>query len=348
MKKSITTAPYLSAFCTELALILRSGFPVSEGLLMLRDEDNDRRSKALMGQLYEETDMGSSLSQALEKTGQFPRYMLDMVALGERTGRLEETMGALAEYYDRQAQMASAVRSAVAYPLILLVILLAVITVLITQVLPIFQSVFQQLGAEMSSFALGLMALGEGLSAASTVIAVVFGVILVAVLVCVLVPPVRSRLGGFLRRTFGGSGVWGRISVNRFTSAMAMAMASGLDLEESVDMAARIAGGARAIDERTARCREMILSGSRVGEALSKSGLFSTRNSRLLTLAESTGSLSDIMADIARRSEREVQDELDRIIGRVEPTLVILASVSVGVVLLSAMIPLLGIMSSIG
>lgn len=348
MRRTIINSTYLSLLCRELALMLHAGMPVSEGLLMLREDDNDPASRALMDRLCQAAEDGLPLSRVLEEGGCFPRYMLDMAALGERTGKLEETMDALSRYYEGQARMAASVRNAVLYPVILLVILGAVIAVLVTQVLPIFQSVFNQLGLRMSGPALAMMRAGEALAAASGWLGLVLAVVLAGAVVCALSPRARNRLLSLLRDAFGGRGVWRSISVNRFTAALSMAMSSGLDLEEAVDMAARVAGGNRAVDRSTQECRELILDGCRVGEALTRSGLLTRRGSRMLALAEQAGSTPEVMADIARRSEEEVQQRLDSLIARVEPTLVIVASAAVGVILLSAMLPLLSIMSSLG
>lgn len=88
--------------------------------------------------------------------------MLDMVGIGERSGRLDEVLDSLSAYYERSQVISRSVKSAATYPLIMIAIMAVIIGILIGSVLPVFNQVFQQLGSEMSSFAQGIMRFGAG------------------------------------------------------------------------------------------------------------------------------------------------------------------------------------------
>ena len=200
----------------------------------------------------------------------------------------------------------------------------------------------------MSPLALTLMRFGGWLTNASAVIAVVFSFIFVVCLVSWLIPSVRHFLLRALKNSFGAKGLMGELASSRFASAMALGIASGLETEKAIEMASSISGGSAAIDKKHKNCLEMIRSGDSLSDALYNSGIFNTRNSRMLALGVRSGMTDSAMAEIAERSGREVQDEIDKVIGRIEPTLVIITSVIVGVILFSVMLPLMGIMASIG
>lgn len=348
MPRSVATATYLSALCMELYHIQHSGISTADGLYMLVTDDNDTRSKALLQKVYESVDNSVPLSSAMRQTGDFPDYMCDTLELAERTGNVEQTLMALSEYYERRERLTVSIKNAVVYPVLLLVLMLVVIVVLITGVLPIFNDVFNNLGMEMSSFALALMNFGNGLSGAASVIAIVIAVLAVAALLIWLINPLRKRVYGLFNRAFGGRGVMGRVASARFASAMAMASSSGLDAEESVMAAAKICGGSGAVDSKTTKCVELLRGGKSISEAISEAGILSKRNCRMVTIAEKSGSLSEVLAEVARRSDTATHDEIDTLIGRIEPTLVIITSLLVGVILLSVMLPLMSIMTTIG
>ena len=90
------------------------------------------------------------LHEALKKTGAFPGYLLNMVRIGEQTGRLDDVMQSLAEYYEKEASLAQTIKNAVTYPLIMIFMMILVIIVLISKVMPVFNQVFKQLGSEMT------------------------------------------------------------------------------------------------------------------------------------------------------------------------------------------------------
>ena len=348
MKKGVLPSSYLSAFCLELSLTLQAGIPVEEGLSLMGDDERNQDSKALLSRLGAAMERGEQLSGAMAEEGVFPDYLVSMVALGEQTGKLENTLNGLAEYYKRQENLSASIRSAVFYPLILLLIMLIVILVLIIKVLPIFNDVFNQLGMQMSQAAVYLMEAGRWLSEASIVIAIVIGCILAAAMVVALVPALRIRAAELWRKIASRFQITKKIASARFAFAMAMTLSSGMDLDQALEDSRKLCGGQKEMAERIDKCQDRILSGERMGKALFETGIFSARDSRLLALAEKTGSMPEIMGKIAQSSEEAVQGEIDGMIGRIEPALVILTSVIVGVILLSVMLPLLGIMSSIG
>lgn len=243
--------------------------------------------------------------------------------------------------------MRSDIVGAVTAPAVLLVVMIAVVVLLITQALPVFDRTFAQLGVRMGALAEGMMRAGNVLARAGTWIAAAIGVIAVAAAAVALIPALRERFSTWFKREFGGRGILGQMAVSRFASALAMGAASGMSMEEAVETASKLCGGAREIDEKTERCRNAIMEGGSPADALAESGLFSGRDCRLLKLAERTGSLPETLAGLARRQEEESFRRIDRLAGAVEPAIVVVTSALAGVILLSVMLPLMGLLSAI-
>ena len=348
MKRLRVSAQYLPVFCRELYQLVRSGIPVGEGLAMLREDETDRETRTWLDALCRSMEEGMPLASALRETEAFPAYMTDMVALAEETGRLEDTLLSLQRHYDRQLRMAADIRGAVTVPVTLFAVMVAVVVLLVTQVLPVFDRVFAQLGVRMGAVATGMMNAGAVLAKAGTGLAVVLVLIAAAALVVALAPALREKFTGWFRRSFGGRGILGQMAVARFASSMSMAVASGLTMEDSVELAAKLCGGAREIDEKTARCHSDIQDGGSPADALAKSGLFTGRDCRLLKLAEQTGSLPETLEDLASRQEEAGLRSIDRMVGAIEPAIVVITSALAGVILLSVMLPLMGLLSTIG
>lgn len=344
-KKARVPEPYLPVFCRELHQLVRSGIPTAEGLSLLREDETDPEVLSWLDGLCKLTDEGRPLAEALSETKAFPAYMTDMVSLAEQTGRLEDTLLSLQRHYERQIRMKSEIRGAVTVPVVLLIVMIAVVILLITQVLPVFDRTFAQLGVSMGGVAAGMMRAGTALAKAGTWIATILAVIAVAALVIALAPSLREKFLAWFKFRHGGRGVLGQMAVSRFASSMAMATASGLSMDESVELAAKLCGGAKEIDEKTAKCRKDIEEGASPADALADSGLFSSRDCRLLKLAERTGSLPETLEDLAARQEEESLRRIDRTVSAIEPAIVVITSVLAGVILLSVMLPLMGLLS---
>ncbi len=338
---------FLSEFCTELALLVHAGMPVSEGLELMRDDGGDGASGRWLTKLSALAGSERLLSDALEACGGAPDYLIDTVRLGERAGKLDEALSALGLYYERLSYFTEGLRRALTYPLLLILLMAAVFVVLIGYVLPIFNEAFAQAGVELSQTALLLLNLGRWLSSAGAALLAGLAVFSAAVALLYRLPGTAQATKRRLIRVLGGERIARDISGARFAMALAMAVSAGIDMPRALELAKDVAGDGQ-LTERAEQFEQALARGESFEESLKKSGLFSVRDSRLLVLGMKTGRLDEQMSQIAEKSELRVLDALEDRLRRVEPTLVILLSFLVGVILFSVMLPLMGIMSALG
>lgn len=344
---NLLSSAELSAFCEQIALILKAGIPVQEGVAIMAEDDRNARGADLLAVIREHADMGESFRDSLEAAGAFPKYMLDMVAIGEQSGRLDEVMDSLVTYYERSESISKSLRSAVTYPVLMIVMMVVVIAILIVKVLPIFAQVFSQLGSQLSPFSQGILRVGGLLNQYAAVIVAVLAVI-VAVLVGLRFTKGGAALYGRLFRAFPGTRrLASKISAGRFASAMSLMLSSGLDVDQSLDMARALVDDP-AVQDKIAGCQMKISEGESFSDALSQAGIFSGVYNRMVSVGFKTGSVDGVMRKIADRCEAEVDDQIGTMISILEPTLVAVLSLIVGMILLSVMLPLMGIMTSIG
>jgi len=149
----------------------------------------------------------------------------------------------------------------------------------------------------------------------------------------------RVRASFFLTR-----GVHEKIASGHFASAMALTLSSGLDVDQSLEMAYKLVQ-TPSVREKIERCRTYMSEGTTFSEALIKVGIFSGLYAGMVSVAFKTGALDSVMEKLAARYEDDVNVQITRIISVVEPSLVIALSVIVGMILLSVMLPLMGIMA---
>lgn len=337
----------LAAFCGQVAILLHAGIAPIEGIRILLSDTKEKNSRNLLQAIIDAVDEGNSFTESLNAVGVFPDYVINTVRLGEQAGSLDEVMSSLAGYYEREAQISESVRSAVAYPLVMIVMMLLVIIVLITKVLPIFNQVFVQLGSQMTGFAASLMNIGEAMNSYSVIFIIVLAVI-VALAVFLsrsvkgrnIVRSIASRLHLF-RKYYEG------IASGRFASGMALALSAGLDTFESLRLVSGLVEN-RKVEEKIDKCREYIKKGESFAEALKKAEIFTNVNNRMISVGFKTGEADRVMNKIAEDFEEKTEKKVNEIISIIEPTLVIILSLVVGLVLLSVIMPLMGIMTSIG
>ena len=323
-----------------LHLALQAGISIAEGVEMYGEEESDSYRKERIGVIAGELGIGEQLSVALRKSEAFPDYMVDMIEVGEKTGKLDDTLLSLSRYYDRQEMIAKSIRGATTYPVMLLCVLLLVLVVFVVRILPIFYDVYRQLGAEMSGVATVALNFGNWLSAFWVPIVIVLAVVIILAVI------LRSKLKAALRKIFMGGKLGASMQGARFASILSMTLTSGMDADEALTMAARLADDA-GMREKITTAAKRAETGMSLAQCVADVGIFSMLYNRMLAIGVRTGSADTVMEEIARRTGDEANDRLEMFVGKIEPTLVIIMSLLIGLLLLSVMLPLAGIMSAI-
>ena len=336
----------LSSFCGQLALILRSGISATEGLTVMLDDTTDNTERAILQQILEKQDETGSLYPALACTNLFSAYLLQMVKIAEETGTLDEVMQALSDHYAREDAIMHSIRSAVAYPAVMAGMMIAVIIILLVKVMPIFNQVFIQLGTEMTGISRGLMNVGTVLNRYSMFFLALLVLLLAAGLTLSHSAKGRSSFYEMLCHFHLFRTLRDEISTCRFAGAMGLTLRSGLDPERSLELVQNLMEDP-VFSTRTKDCLEKLRAGEDFGAAMHTSGLLSGLYARMVLLGIRTGETEKVMDDIARISQENLDNQIGQILSAIEPTLVIALSLIVGVILLSVMFPLMGIMSGI-
>ena len=327
--------PELASFCGEMGMILRSGISALEGLELLMEDTQNDAEKTLLDTMYQSMQSGDTFADALSRTGVFPSYLIHMTAIGEETGRLDDVMESLSAHYQREESLSRSIRSSLSYPLIMIILMLVVIVILITKVMPVFQQVFVQLGTEMTGLSKGILLLGSVLSR----YALVF-VILIAAVIAAGIVLTRTEKGRHFREIADCS------DSCRFAGAMALALKSGLTPERGLEFSRNLIEDPFYL-ERIDQCCAEIEQGTEFSGALVKTKVFTGVYARMTAIAGKSGMMDEVMEQIADRCEEELREHITSFLAVLEPTLVIILSVIVGIILLSVMLPLLGIMAGL-
>lgn len=336
----------LSSFCGQTALILKSGISVTEGLTIMLEDAASSDEKEVLEGLLEGVQETGQLYQAMEKLEIYPSYMLHMVQIGEETGTLDEVMEALQNHYEREESIGRSIRNSVTYPLIMTGMMAVVIVVLLVKVMPIFNQVFIQLGTEMTGFSRVLMDMGTIINRYAIVFIAILVIIAGLAVYCTRTASGRSllqKLGYKLRFT---RVIYEELAACRFASGMALTLSSGLNPERSMELVHSL-NDDTLFQKKLDLCQNEINDGKDLSQALFTSGMFTGIYARMASIGSKTGAMDQVMEQIAELYQDDIDTRMNNILAILEPTLVILLSLIVGVILLSVMLPLMGIMSSL-
>ncbi len=337
----------LAAFCSQLAILNKAAITPLESMRILLADTKDEGTKALLTSIQDSVLEGDNLSEALDKTGVFPEYVVNTIKLGEESGSTDDILVSLAEYYEREVEIHESIKNAITYPVVMIFMMFLVILVLITKVLPIFNQVFIQLGAEMSGFAASLLNIGTSLNRYS--VGIISFIVVVIVLYLIATKTVagkritrRMLSGFFLTKSF-----YEDVAIERFASGLTLVLKAGIDTYHGLEMIKELVEH-KKVCAKIDICKEEIDKQESLPDSIKTAGFFSHLNNRLVDIGFRSGQSDETMKRIADEYGRRSEKKINRIISIIEPTLVIILSVIVGLILLSVILPLMGIMSNIG
>lgn len=333
-------------FCYQLAVILDSGVPLYDGLTVFEAETETSSPEAseLLKAINNILALERPLYEALGETGVFPEYCVKMVKAGEMSGKLEETLRGLSEYYEKQGRLYSNIRNAVLQPLIMMIIMLFVVLILIFKVLPMFADIFSEFDAAIAERVYASIEFSAVIGSAA---AIFCGVIcLAAVIVFAVIQSSSGRRAlqklvavlPFTRKTSRA------VSLSRFADVMSMMTSSGVSFSEALENAEEVCSDPY-IAAKILECEKLILNENTFADALEQTELLSPIHTRTLTVSYRSGAFDTAWKKISITLSDEADSRLESITSAAEPLLTGLLTVITGVVLLSVMLPLTDIMS---
>ncbi|MCF0108836.1 MAG: type II secretion system F family protein [Erysipelotrichaceae bacterium] len=330
-----------TVFTEQLSMIIEAGIPLADGIRAIGEEVDDKEYQKVLFRISDDMNDHKSLSEALKNAGVFDQYMVSMVEVGEKSGYLDNVMKQLSLYYHRIDSTREKLKDAITYPMVLVVMMLVVIAMLCIKILPLFRTVLRNMGTDLSAFASGAMNMGSILAIVALVI---LGVLFVAVVF--LIWKSDNGIIGILDKFTLTRELAQKIAVSQFAFAMSLLLNSGYDTSQSLEMIPDMIGD-EEIKKKVVGVKEKVDAGTSFSEALIGSKIFSGIYNRMLSIGFKAGKADETMAKISQEYENEVDTSIDRFLDIIEPTLVALLSLVVGIILLSVMLPLMSIMSTL-
>lgn len=337
----------LSLFCEQVGMILSAGIPLYDGMESLAKSYAEDLYGARFTEIYKALLDNGSLSAALSQSRLFPPYLVAMTRIGEQTGKLDDVMNALAQYYHWESELAASVKSAILYPVVLILMLAAVIAILVVAVLPVFSRVFGSLGLSMDSSQAAIMRFGVGLGK-GVLIAVGVSIVVAVILALLLRGKRRERTLDrlsqalpFVRRARE------KIAAGRFANVLSMMLTAGYNIEAAMELAPTVISD-RAYREKIESCAAEMRGGASFVTALISAKLFNEVHEKMLTFGAAAGQLDTVMEKLSHIYREEADRNISHLVALIEPTLVSVLTIVVGGILLSVTLPLLSILSTIG
>ncbi len=338
----------LAVFCRQFATLITSGVTVVKGLDVLYQQTDDKNLKQIIGRIYDGVQKGELLSVSFRKQKEaFPSLLINMIEAGEASGTLDTVMNRMAAHFEKENKLQNKIKSAMTYPMVLACVAVVVVIVLITFVLPTFTNMITNVGGKVPPTTQFLMGVADFLKG--------YWYIVIGVLV----------LGFFLWRAFlrseSGRLKWDTFKLKvpilkkslvliysaRLTRTFSTLLFSGIQMLSAIEITSRIVGN-QLIMNQMMSAREEIRKGITLSSAFKRITILPPMLQSMIMIGEESGMLDSVLEKTANFYDEESDSAIQRLVGLLEPLMIVVMAVIIGFVVISIALPMFGMYGAIG
>jgi type IV pilus assembly protein PilC len=333
----------IAIFSRQLATMVNSGLTLIRALTILDEQTDSAVLRQVLGEVRSSVEQGSSLSAALEAHPTvFNNLYVSMVRAGEVGGSLDETLVRLADTLEAAVRLRSKVKSAMAYPVVVLVLIVVIVTGMLVFVVPIFEGMYADLGGTLPAPTQLLITISGILTGFWWLI--LFGLV--------------GSIVGFKRwkKTEAGLAAWDRfkvklpvfgqlvqkVAISRFARTFAVLSRTGVPILQTLDIVSSTSGN-WLMSEATRDIQASVKRGESLVAPLHRHEIFPPMVTHMMAVGEETGALDTMLAKVADFYDAEVDDTVNALTSLIEPLLIVVMGVVVGGILISLYLPMFNI-----
>lgn len=336
---------FLSEFCRQVGVMTGSGITLARAMEILQEASEEKRMAKLYGELQTKMKQGYPISDAMEEMRIFPELMINMFRAAEAGGRFEETADRMAEHYRKEHRMASQIRNAVLYPKFLCLMLITVVLFIFLVIVPMVEPLFH--GMELPAVTKFLIA-SSGFVKEKWYMLILFTVCLAVVCLAAGSNNKVRRFRDKIRLRLPGIGKHIRtVYTARFARSLGSLYKSGVPMVDSLEIAAGTIGN-QYLEKQFSEVIRRVKNGEVLSRAVKDIDGFDKKLASVILVGEETGKLDYMLKSIAETYEYEAEAALTRMISLIEPVMIVVIGIIIGIILLGIMLPMWNMYGYIG
>jgi general secretion pathway protein F len=334
----------LLALTQMLATLFEAGLPLDRALSILEELAPSPRVKSIVTDLLHSVRGGSSLSEALAKhhPRPFSRLYINMVRAGEKGGVLEVSLRRLAEFLEARAAFNEAVVSALAYPLVITTVGAAAIVFLMTFVIPRFATIFNDLGQTIPLPTQILMTVSAAMTSYWWVGATLAMAGVLAWRIWTGTPQGRASWDQFILRLPIAGALALKVETARFARTLGTMLKSGVPVLGAMAVVGDMMSN-QAVGGAVGRLAEGVKRGGTIAAGMKEHTAFPALAVHMVRVGEETGRLEEMLLKVAETFETDVRTELKRVLGLLEPAIILGMGVLVAVIVVAMLLAIFSI-----
>lgn len=337
----------ITVLCRQFAIMLNSGIPILGCLDILKTQPFSAMLKNILEKIYEDVKSGLMLSEAIDKHKKvFPEFFRSMVKIGEVSGKMDMVLTSLADYYEKDSSVKKKVRSALAYPVMLLFLTIAIFVLMLVFIVPTFRTNLSALEVEPEGLTLAVYNLSDFMVANW-----LYLLAIIVVVVIVLWVVGRTKKGRYyydylalhlplIRK------IKTDLITARFARGFGLLLSSGMDVVDALRSIAIVIGNKWLI-EKFKKATEEVEHGMTLTTAFRVYKLFPEMLIQMIAVGEKTAALDEVLGRTCSFFDEQVDTTLNSIVSKIQPIMLCIMGAVVAVLFMAVYSPMLSMMTQL-
>jgi type IV pilus assembly protein PilC len=338
----------ISMFCKQFSICIKSGIPICDILSLLYEQILHKSIKNSLITIKENVQKGNSLHSSMKKTiNVYPEFMINMIYLGEESGKLDTILEELSRYYEKEHKLIKKFTNSMIYPCTVFITIMVVSLFLFIKVIPVFISNLNSLDADIPFITRLVLGSSNFLSRN-----ILWILIICLILVFLFIEYFKTENGKVIFDKFKFvcpilSSVYKRLIYTRFSRGLNILLSSGVGLLKAFEIINDVIGD-RYFKLKLKIVFDDIKKGEELSRSLDAMNLFPKFFIAMIKIGEETGNLEQMFLTAADVFYEDAEENVEKATALVEPILIIFLGVIIGIIVLSVMLPMLSVMDSVG
>lgn len=333
-------------FARQLATLINAGLPLAQSLRTVTGQMTNKNLKVVLEDIRHNVEGGSSLADAFRRHPKvFNRTFVSLVAAGETSGTLDKTLTRVATQQEKDAQIVSKIRGAFLYPIIVLAVVVAVLIFMLTTVLPQIGGLYKDLHKTLPTITLVLLAISTFVTRFWWLSLLILGGAIYGVRTWFATPQGQRFFDRVKLNVPVIKILLQKVYMARFARTLGTLLASGIPVLEALSIVSDAVNNS-ILQEGIGRAATLVKGGKALSLALERDDNFTVLVPQMIKIGEESGTIDQMLDKVASFYEEEVDEAVKNLSATIEPVLMIVMGLLVGVIIAAILLPVYSLVGS--
>lgn len=331
-------------FSRQMSTLINAGLPLVQSLRQVSDQTQNKAFKVVINQIITDVEGGAAFSKALSKHPQvFNSIYVNLIEAGEVSGTLDTALSRIATQQEKDAEIVSKVRGAMAYPAIVIFVMIAVVGFMIVKVLPQVEVIYKDLpGATLPLLTRVLLAISHFATKYWWLMLILLGLAMFATTRYARTSGGKQVVDTWKMKAWPVGSLFMKVYMARFSRTATTLVASGVPLIKVLEVVAGSINNVH-VEASIRRAIEKVKGGKALSESLEGDPNFLPLVPNMLKIGEQSGALEDMLEKTADYYEKEVDNQIKTISTIIEPMLMVVLGVVAFIIVAAVLLPIYGL-----